>query len=730
MTRSGASGGATGGTGGDLPARSPNGPVRRRRALRLATFVLGGGLLAAGVAAGALAYAVHVAEVPGSVRPVAVSRSVLDREGVLLRAFQTPDDRWRLPLEPDEVDPLFLRMLLAYEDRRFEEHAGVDPRALIRAAGQAVWQGRIVSGASTLTMQTARLLAETPTRSLIAKWRQVASALALERRFSKHEILTLYLLRAPYGGNIEGLRAASLTWFGKEPKRLTPAESALLVALPQAPEARRPDRHPKAARQARDRVLEAMVSAGVLAPDEAAAARRDPVPRQRRAVPMLAAHSARDALVAAPGAETVRLTIDSRVQARLEALAEERARRLGGKVSLAILVADHGSGEVLARVGSPGLLSEARLGHVDMTRALRSPGSTLKPLIYGLAFEEGIAHPGSLIEDRPTLLAGYSPTNFDRAFQGTVRVREALQASLNVPAVKLLDAVGVSRFVQRLAASGAHPQYSTREAPGLAVALGGFGMTLEDLVALYAGFARGGKAVVLRERSDPPPAVGEARATGSGRILAPAAAWYVGDILSEVPPPDAARGEGVAYKTGTSYGYRDAWAVGYDGRHVIGVWVGRADGTPVPGITGFRTAAPVLFEAFQRVAPARTRLPAPPPGVQAETSEHAPGALRYARTSDRRALLSEENGPDIFYPPDGAVVDLGLSEPDATGGEAVLVVKARRGRGPFTWMANGVPVARGPFATSLTFRPDGPGASTITVIDADGHADQVVVDIR
>ncbi|MBB99968.1 MAG: penicillin-binding protein 1C [Rhodobacteraceae bacterium] len=702
---------------------------RLRRVARRAAYGLAA-VLAGGVALAVLLL-VQVASVPvtRTSAEVAVSKAVLARDGGLLRAFQTPDDRWRLPVSLDDVDPLYIRMLLAYEDRRFHAHAGVDPRAVLRAGVQSLLAGRVVSGASTLTMQTARLTMERSTRGLASKWRQIVLALALERDLAKDDILALYLLRAPFGGNIEGVRAATLAWFAKEPARLTPAEAALLVALPQAPELRRPDRYPQAARQARDRVLAVMAARGVLSPEQVDAASRAPVPTLRREVPRLAAHAARDAVAARDGENEIWLTIDADLQARLEQLAQARARRLGPHVSVAMIVADHQSGEILAHVGSPDLLDEARRGHVDMTRALRSPGSTLKPLIYGLAFEEGIAHPDSLIDDRPATLSGYSPTNFDQSFQGTVRVRDALQASLNVPAVALLDAVGVARFVARLRRSRATPHFSGDQPPGLAVALGGFGLSLADLVALYAGIANEGAPVRLRIEPD-----GGGETAGvvarEKRILSSTAAWRIGEILSDVPPPASARGEGVAYKTGTSYGYRDAWAVGYDGRHVIGVWTGRADGTPVPGMTGFDSAAPILFEAFQRVGPERERL-SPPPTAELAGRDPVPAPLQHARTrASREAAEGAASAPEIFYPPDGAVIELGLARASSTGEPLPLVIKARRGRGPFVWMANGAPVANGAHARALTLVPDGPGTSTISVIDADGRSARVTVHLR
>lgn len=694
-----------------------------RRRLALAALCA---TAAIAVAAAATGIAVMRADPLGRAGAIAVSKLVVDRHGSLLRAFQTEDDRWRLPVTVDRVDPLFVRMLKAYEDKRFDDHHGVDPKAMLRAVSQAFLNGGIVSGGSTLTMQAARLLKERPTRSLFAKFGQIVDALALERALSKEAILELYLLRAPYGSNIEGIRAATLAWFGKEPGRLTPAEAALLVALPQAPEARRPDRFPENARRARDRVLERMAKAGVLSFDDAQAAKRDAVPHARRDVPILAAHAARQATDESPAETVIALTLESSLQSSLERLAAERVAALGEKVSAAILVADHRSGEILAHVGSAGLLDDPRRGHVDMTGAIRSPGSTLKPLIYGLAFEDGLAHPESLVEDSPATISGYSPTNFDKSFQGTVSVREALQLSLNVPAVKLLDAVGTPKFAGRLRAAGVRPRLSDHAATGLAVGLGGLGVSLRDLVALYAGLARGGEAVALFERE------GEgARRPEARRFLDSVAAWYVGDILSGTPAPSHAVSDGVAYKTGTSYGYRDAWAIGFDGWHVIGVWIGRADGTPVPGISGFETAAPILFEAFQRLGGSRVPLMRRPGGALSTAAESLPPPLRNARVAGAASLAGGrvgDKGVEIAFPPDGAMLELSTSDRQAAF--LPLVVKLRKGTPPFSWFANGQPVASGYFDRTLSWQPDSPGLSVISVVDSQGASARVTLDLR
>jgi penicillin-binding protein 1C len=412
------------------------------------------------------------------------STLVLDRDGRLLRAFTTADGRWRLPLQSADADPRFLAMLMAYEDRRFETHGGVDAWAMLRAVGQAVVNGRIVSGGSTLTMQVARLIEPREERSFAAKLRQAIRAVQLEQRFSKRDIMALYLTLAPYGGNIEGVRAASFAYFGKEPKRLSHAEAALLVALPQSPELRRPDRFSGRARHSRDRVLDIAVARGVIDAHEAHTAKAEALPVERRPVPILAAHATEAAVKAEPASKVIRLSIDARLQASLEALVAERVAALGPKLSGAMIVVDNATGEVRAHVGSADYFSAERAGAVDAAQAVRSPGSALKPFIYGLAFEEGIAHPETILEDRPARYGAYVPENFDLTHQGTVTARRALQLSLNVPAIELLGELGPARFLSRLRGAGADVVVPKDGAPGLALGLGGLGNRLTDLARL------------------------------------------------------------------------------------------------------------------------------------------------------------------------------------------------------------------------------------------------------
>ncbi|AXV16756.1 penicillin-binding protein 1C [Neorhizobium sp. SOG26] len=649
-----------------------------------------------------------------------VSAEVLDRDGELLRAFATPEGRWRLRTRPEDVDPRFLKMLVAYEDQRFHDHAGVDLRAIGRAAWQLVTHGRIVSGASTLSMQVARLIEPRETRSFSAKLLQFVRAIQIERRLSKGEILELYLTRAPYGGNLEGVRAASLAYFGKEPRRLSVAEAALLVALPQSPEGRRPDRHRQAAQAARERVLQRAAVAAITGEGEAERAAGDPIPAKRLQLPAYAAHLAEVAIRKQPKAEVYHTTLKRSIQSGLEQVAREAAAKLAPKVSLAMVMADATTGEIVGEVGSADYFDASRSGWIDMTRVLRSPGSTLKPFIYGLAFEQGLVGQETIIEDRPADFFGYRPKNFDMTYQGDVSVRQALQLSLNVPAVRLLDAVGPSRLMVRFRRAEIKPVLPPNEAPGLAIGLGGVGISLKDLVQAYAALANRGSPVKLGNGVEEQPGLIEA-----GPLLEPVAAWNIADILSDIIPPQGSRRLGIAYKTGTSYGYRDAWSVGYDGRHVLGVWVGRPDNGAVPGIAGYQTAAPILFSAFEKSGVAVTPFPPAPAGAMRLAQADLPNSLRRfsVTASGLFSSSAREPAPQIIYPPEGARVDLG-----ARSGEiSPLVLKLQGGRAPFRWLANGKPLQDLSRRRTHDWTPDGAGYSTLTVIDAVGRAATVRV---
>ncbi|MDE2063530.1 MAG: penicillin-binding protein 1C [Bradyrhizobium sp.] len=651
-----------------------------------------------------------------------VSTTIVDRHGKLLRAYAMANGRWRLPVHAaTDVDPTYLKLLFAYEDRRFYSHGGIDPLALGRAAFQLVTRGHIVSGGSTITMQLARLMEPRRRRSAYAKLRQMVRAVEIEQKMSKDQILDLYLALAPYGGNLEGIRAASIAYFGKEPKRLSLSEAALLVALPQSPENRRLDRHPNAAGFARDRVLDLMVEDGVISESDAAVAKAVPVPKMRKPMPILAPHSADRAMAAVKDQPILALTLDAALQHSLETLAHDRAAALGANISVAILVVDNASGEVLARVGSPDYFDDSRAGQVDMTRAVRSPGSTLKPFIYGLAFEDGFIHPESLIDDRPVRFGSYAPENFDMTFQGTVSVRKALQMSLNVPAVALLDRVGADRLSSRLKQAGADLVLPKHEVPGLAMGLGGVGITLQDLVMLYSGLARLGNTrplLEIRSRS------GEG--TEPERLLDQVAAWQVGNVLLGTPPPENGVRNRIAFKTGTSYGYRDAWSIGFDGRMTIGVWVGRPDGAPVSGIAGRTAAAPILFDAFARTGKLPAALPRPPKGTLLASNAKLPLPLRRYRPLGELVRTDGERAPHIQFPINGSRVDVSAGD----GTSSALPVKVAGGALPITMLLNGVSIGQMDNRRQHLIDSPGPGFARLTVIDAKGTADTVVIRIQ
>ncbi len=664
-----------------------------------------------------------------------VSKTVIDRNGRLLRAYTTTDGRWRLPVTHKDVDSKYLKLLFAFEDRRYWQHGGVDPWAILRAAQQFFTNGRIVSGASTITMQVARLVDRKHERTAGGKFRQIARAWQLEDKLSKSEILDLYLRLAPFGGNIEGARAASLAYFGKEPKHLSVGQAALLVALPQSPERRRPDRHTAAARKARAHVLATAVAAGAITKAEARRARSESVPNRRLQFPKFSAHLADAELAARPALAQHRLTIDRNAQAQLEQLVKQHTTALGSKLSAAIVAIDHTIGEVIALVGSADYLDASRLGAIDMTQAVRSPGSTLKPLIYGLGFEAGLIHPETLIEDRPTRFGHYAPKNFDKGYSGTITIRHALAQSLNIPAVKVLHAVGPAKLVARLRRFETTAALPADTEPSLAVGLGGIGLKLVDLAKLYAGLARGGEGITLTHRFDE---VAKRFLTGAvakdalqKRLLSPVAAGYITDILKDAPPPPNAKPGQIAYKTGTSYGYRDALAIGFDGRHTIAVWVGRADGSSTPGLLGRTAAAPILFDAFARISSKRSPLPTPPRAALMVSGTDLPPPLKRFRgdvlaTSIRGPFL--ETPVSISFPPDRSQLARNI-DIESEAPEPVLL-RAEGGSLPLTWLVNGAPINSAPHNRHVVWKPAGSGFVKLTVIDAKGHVDRVTVRLQ
>lgn len=545
---------------------------------------------------------------------------VVARDGSPLRAWPDADGVWRFPVTSAQVSPRYLDALLTYEDRWFYWHPGINPVAMLRAAWQWSVNGRIVSGGSTLTMQVARALEPVP-RTLRGKLRQVARALQLEARLSKHDILTLYLNHAPMGGIVEGVEMASRSYLGKSAQQLSPAEAALLVVLPQAPSRLRPDRHPDLAQQARDKVLRRMVELGRWRASDVDDALVEKVganpPRLAWLAPLAAErlHQAAQAQARLGRPATiVRSTLDRDMQVTLERMLADRVAQLPRFVSMAALVMDSRTMEILAYAGSADFQDARRFSHVDMVRGIRSPGSTLKPFLYAMALDDGIVHSESLMADTPQSFGGYDPGNFQASFSGPVSVSEALQRSLNVPAVDLLDRIGPARFAARLSGAGLRLRMPKDAVPNLSIILGGAGTSLEELVGAYRALAAGGMAGTPRITPGAP--VREARMMSAG------AAFIIRSILEGGGHPDQpfvetdTSGVRLAWKTGTSYGFRDAWALGVAGPYTMGVWIGRPDGTPNPGFFGANVAAPLL----QQIALAMPRSAAAPRSQPADVT--------------------------------------------------------------------------------------------------------------
>ena len=520
------------------------------------------------------------------------ARVVLAEDGTPLWRFADAEGVWRYPVTPEQVAPAYLQALLSYEDRWFYQHPGVNPLALGRAAWQNLSGGRVVSGGSTLSMQVARLL-DPHSRSLSGKLKQLWRTLQLEWHLSKAEILTLYLNRAPFGGTLQGVAAASWAYLGKPPSQLTHAEAALFAVLPQAPSRLRPDRHPHAAQAARDKVLRRLAQFQVWTPTQLREALEEPVLLAPRREPSLAPLLARR-LNTAHSPALIRTTLDAALQRRLEDLLLGWRARLPERTSAAILVVEHETMAVRAYLGSVDINDPRRFGHVDMISAQRSPGSTLKPFLYGMALDAGLIHSESLLQDVPRRYGDYRPGNFAAGFSGPVAASAALATSLNLPAVQLLEAYGPKRFAGELRSAGVPLALPALAEPNLALILGGAGSRLEDLVGGYRALAHGGKSARLRLQ--PQDLLVERR------LLSPGSAWIIRRILSGQARPDRdprahlLQRPSLAWKTGTSYGFRDAWAIGVGPRYLIGIWIGRPDGTPVPGQFGLASAAPLMLQ--------------------------------------------------------------------------------------------------------------------------------------
>lgn len=610
--------------------------------------------------------------------PASWGTRILAKDGTLLALAPAPGNIWRFETRPEDVSPFLRELLVMVEDRHFADRPGVDPGAILRAAWQWARAGHVVSGGSTLAMQVAKLLDPHP-RTLSAKLLETARALDLWQREGPQRILGLWLSLAPFGGNLQGVEAASWAWFGKPPGALDAAEAALLVALPRRPEALRPDRHPEAAKRLRDRLLALAAARGLLSPAEAAAAEAQPVPSARhpmpRALPQLFAHWHQPPML--------KTSLDPAIQAGVTEAARAATANLPPQVALAVMVLDLQTRQ-LSALWLGDWNDDARAGRTDLTRAIRSPGSTLKPFLYALAFADGLAHPDSQLADAPQRFGSYAPEDFSGRFAGRVTAAEALRRSLNLPAVGLLARFGAARFAACLAAAQAPLRLPPNAPPSLPIILGGAGLSMRSLMALYAALAVDG-------RVQPLTLSGPARADGAP-FLPPSAAETVADILTR-PFPDELTARGIAWKTGTSWGDRDNWAFGFDRAHLIGVWVGRPDGTAMDAGSATDHALPILAQMFSTVTAApRQSLP-----------DTAMLSLALAPAADPLRLL---------FPPPGAVI----------AGLGPLALKAMGGTRPLRFLIDGAPIPSVGALRETEWQPPGPGFYHVTVLDAAGSA--------
>ncbi|MCR5536609.1 MAG: penicillin-binding protein 1C [Succinivibrio sp.] len=619
------------------------------------------------------------------------SRTVYDREDNLICYSLSQDETFRFDCTKEEVDPIYLEMLLASEDARFYTHLGVDPLALGRAVIRNLLTQSITSGASTLAMQVVRRLSRNP-RTLASKLKEALGATVLTCREGRDFVLRLYLTLAPFGANIEGVKAASLKWFGHLPDHLTPAEAALLVALPRAPEAIRPDRHPKAARFYRNEVLRLAVRQGVIRQDILEAATQEELPIRIRPLPRTAYQLG--LLAKQQEQPEVHTFIDASVQHELIKVAEHYRSEHQDGSTLCAMVIDLRDNSVAGYLGSTSLEES----YLDLPHALRSPGSSLKPFIYALAFEQHLLHPKTIVADTRSLYGTWEPRNFSRTFKGQISAAQALCLSLNIPALKVLAKVDPASFFTRFNQGRERLVLPPKATPKLALALGGLGISLYDLTELYAMLNRDGLWVKSQLFA------GDKQE--SLRLLEPTSARAVFETLkmTQRPPLYSLLNE-VSYKTGTSYGYRDALALGSLGCYTVGVWTGKPDNSPNPPKTGFTNAAPYLFEILsnlKRDSIFKVKLPP----VDA-LSEDAPLTLK--ELNEKPALRLDPNLLRLEFPLGGELIS-----PDSEG---YINVRFKGGVEPIYLTVNGIPQSDPHF-----FRPQSDGVHHLSLIDSEGHA--------
>ncbi len=529
---------------------------------------------------------------------------ISDKEGDPLRFFFPKDKQWRFPVELKDIDPKLVSAVIESEDRWFYTHPGVNPLAIGRAFYTNIKSGQVVSGASTIPMQIARL-SEPKNRTVFAKANEAFRALQLKWHYDDNELLKIYLNIAPYGGNIEGVGAASYFYFGKSPRALEPHEIALLTLLPRSPTKYDPTRNPKIAHAKRNEVINMLKSRGVFTSKQALSALEKPVPSKRKSQPFKAPHFTEFVYKQFNNSENIQTTLDIWIQHLSDSIAKKHIGdlRSQGINNLAIVVIDNESRELRAMIGSSDFFERSSSGQVNNAVSRRSPGSALKPFLYALALDQGLVIPDTYMLDIPTDFSGYVAENYDDKYRGPITMRNALILSLNAPAVRLLSRVGLKDFHDLLLRGGLKTLDRPTNSYGLPLVLGSGEVTLLDLTNLYATLAEGGVHRAVKFVSGP------GHNSIEAELITPEASYLITEILTELKRPDMpSRGWAltkdvpeVAWKTGTSYGHRDAWSIGYSDRYTIGVWVGNPDGRGVKGISGAEHAGPILFDLFRAI---------------------------------------------------------------------------------------------------------------------------------
>ena len=620
------------------------------------------------------------------------------KDGSWMYTTTNKEQKWRFAVDIEKIDPNFIRLLLAYEDQRFYVHYGVDPLAMTRAIGQLIQHGRVVSGGSTITMQLAKLLDPKP-RTVISKLIESVRALQLELHYSKKEILSAYLTLAPYGGNVEGIVAASMRYFGKYPYALSASQMALLVAMPQSPERNRPDRHYKKSIEARDKVLVYAKHENLIGEYEYQEALKEALPKNLKPMPRYSPHLAQK-LLAHKKDKTAEIetTLNAPLQKQLERWARSKESILQKGTTFAVLVVKNANSGIEAYLGSHNMFSNRVSGYVDMIHAIRSPGSTLKPFIYAQGFEEHIVHPNTMIMDKETRFGDYTPHNFSHKYTGEVSLTYALQNSLNIPAVKILNKIGVDNFVENISkVSG--KLHIPKERASLPIALGGVGLSIWQLTQLYVALANGGSAKILHYLP------GDTNDTL--KLFDEDATKMTTAILRQTQAPEGFvnKHQQIAYKTGTSYGYRDAWTMGYTKEYTVALWVGKPDNGIQLKRTGRNTAAPLAFSVFSLLN--SLDLPKYWEWDASYLGNSVPPGLQYFDREEKE----EEATLHFIYPQEN---ERFMS---ADCSDAMVEIMVENGKEPYYWYIDGEAKNHKRSTFNIPFKH---GGHTINVIDSNG----------